>query len=182
MTAMLAHSLALSPSLSLSLSLTSGSRDTSDVHSALSKFCAFSTLNLQLPPTMPVLGLADALENLLKTLNQSSGLSSWKISSLDKSATTVVLRFAGPQCQPDARATRFRRAYPPQLRRDGVRREAFVTRKAADNCSLPPCPPPQSVQPPSCDSVTTTSQQDVTAISSQTTKSTSYSTDQNVAL
>ena len=130
---------------------------------------------------MPVLGLPDVLENLLTTLYQSSGLSSWKISSLDKSATTVVLRFAGPQCQPDARATRFRRAYPPQLRRDGVRREAFVTRKAADNSSLPACPPPQSVQPPSCDSVTTKSQQDVTIISSQTTKSASYSTDQNVA-
>ena len=56
-----------------------------------------------------------------------------------------------------------------------------MTRKAADNSSLPPCPPPQSVQPPSCDSVTTKSQQDVTIISSQTTKSASYSTDQNVA-
>ena len=56
-----------------------------------------------------------------------------------------------------------------------------MTRKAADNCNLPSCPPPQSVQPPSLDSVTTTSQQDVTVINSQTTKSTSYSTDQNVA-
>ena len=41
-------------SLSLSRRSTSGSRETSDVHSELSKFCAFSTLNLQLPSTTPV--------------------------------------------------------------------------------------------------------------------------------
>ena len=115
-------------------------------------------------------------------LNQTSGLSSWKISSQDKSTTAVVLRFAGPPGQADARATRFRRVCPSQLRRDEVRREAFVTRKAADDSSLSPCPPPQSVQPPSCHSVTTISQQDVTVISSQTTKSTSYPTHQNSAM
>ena len=71
---------------------------------------------------MPVLGLSDVLENLLTTLNQSSGLSSWKISSQDESAATA-LRFADPLYQADALATRVRRACPSQLWRDEVRRE-----------------------------------------------------------
>ena len=151
-----------------------------DVYSELLKFCVFSTLISQHPPTMPALGLQGVLENLLTTLNQNCGISSWKMSSQDKSTTTVVLRFAGPPFQADPRATRSRRVCPSLLRRDEVRREAFVTRKAADSSNVPPCPPPPSVHPPSCDIITTTSQQDITLINGQATRSASYSKDPNV--
>ena len=55
-----------------------------------------------------------------------------------------------------------------------------MTRKAADSSNLPPCPPPPSVHPPSCDIIATTSQQDVTVINGQATRSASYSKDPNV--
>ena len=89
-------------SLSLSLSLP-------DVHSELWKSWTFSTFILQDTSTTPVARPTRTFRCTGEPVdNQGAGLSSCSKSQA-KSATIVVLRFAGPPCQVAARATRFRR-------------------------------------------------------------------------
>ena len=92
----------LSVSLSLSLSLP-------DVHSELRKSWTFSTFILQDTSTTPVARPTGTLRCTGEPVARSWPLVLHKESSQDKSATTVVLRFAGPPCQVASRATRFRR-------------------------------------------------------------------------
>ena len=92
------------PSLALSPSLP-------DVRSELWKCWTFPTFILQDTSTTPVARPAGTLRCTGEPVDNQGAwpLVLHKESSQDKSATTVVLRFAGPPCQVAARATRFRR-------------------------------------------------------------------------
>jgi hypothetical protein len=80
---------------------------------------------------MPVSGLPDTLEKLLATLQDQTGLSSWKICSQDPNTTTVVLRFTGQPLE-QVRATRFYRSKcPSQRRRDQARQQAYITENSS---------------------------------------------------
>ena len=85
---------------------------------------------------MPVLGLPDTLESLLATLQDKTGLLSWKICSQDPNTTTVVLRFTGQPLEEKASAPRhYRTKCPSQRRRDQARQQAYVTQLSAKQVS-----------------------------------------------